>query len=105
MISVDKLVLEMRDILELSYIFNFEKDEVLSKIVYGFLKRRIQLFYRDCYLADKDVLKESLFYAKSLIKAYQGDEPLEKMATSLKEYIDITKKDLYSGKTKNLGKK
>lgn len=105
MISVDELVLEMRDIMELSYVFYSEKDEELLSIIYGLLKRRLQRFYRDCFLANRDILEDSLFYAVSLIKAYQDDEVLKNMAIRLKEYVVIVKNDLYINEMKTVVKK
>lgn len=95
MISLDELVLDMRDIMELSYIFYFENDEALLRDVYILLKAKLKKFYKECYLVDANILNDSLFYANSLIKAYQEDEVLKEMAIQLKKYINTIRKDSY----------
>lgn len=105
MISLDELVLEMRNIMELSYMFQFEKEEQLLKSVYDLLKTKLEKFYRECYLASYTVLDDSLFYAVSLIKAYQDDEVLKEMAIGIKDYIGIVKKELYVGNNQGVIKK
>lgn len=105
MVSLDELVLEMRDIMELAYIFEYEKEEQFLSVVHSLLKEKLQDFYRDCYLASSDVLKDSLFYVESLIKAYDGDGVLEEMSMALEEYVTIVKGDMYMCETSELIKK
>ncbi len=95
MISLDELVLDMRDIMELSYIFHYANDKLLLNEVYTLLKAKLEKFYKECYLVDTDIINDSLFYAVSLIKAYQDDEVLKKMAVQIKKYVINVRNDSY----------
>lgn len=123
MVSLDELVLDMRDIMELSYIFHtenkvLEKEELLNfpsedqknegqfvSVVYDLLKNKLEKFYRECYLTNTNVLNESLFYAESLVGAYQDDKVLEFLAKEIVNFINDVLKDLYINDTQDIIKK
>ncbi len=95
MVDLDVLVLDMRDIMELTYILFTEEEEQLLSEIYDLLRERLSKFHNDCNQSDKNNLNDSLFYAISLIKAYQDDEILKKMATEIKDHISAVSEDLY----------
>lgn len=99
MITLDELVLNMRDIAELAVILQNEDDKKLVREEYLLLKKIIKKFYRRCYYADYEVLNESLFYAKTLLfNAYFDNEEVRKIIEELILYIYAVIGDLYPTK-------
>ena len=91
--ELDELVLDMRDIMELAYIFLAEKEVKVSEEIYSLLRDYLNKFYRDCYASSKETLRDSLFYVNSLINAYDDEEVLKMMAQGLKSYVINIKND------------
>lgn len=94
-VTLDEVVMDLVCIMELTYLFYNVTDNRLYPSIYNNLKQYIQKFYEECYLLNRNLLDDLLFYVISIIKAHNEDVVLKSLAIQLKCYVEAVKNDGY----------